>query len=132
MGLSEHEQRLLEELERGLYENDSNFAKKVANVPNKAPASRLVGGALLAVVGLSVLVFAAITQWVIFGAVGFIIMFIGVVIGSSNWSSSALGGSTGTANPKPKNSDGGSGQAPWGGNKPTSFFEERWNRRRGE
>lgn len=131
MGLSEHEQRLLDELERGLYESDANFAKKVANVPNRAPASRLVGGALLAVVGLSVLVFAAITQWIVFGVVGFIIMFVGVVIGSSNWPGSTLGGGSDSGKPKAPKTDGGA-KGGWAGNKPTSFFEERWNRRQGD
>lgn len=126
MGLSEHEQKMLDELERGLYANDANFARKVADTPGKAPASRLVGGALLAVVGLSVLVFATITQWIVFGAVGFILMLVGVVLGSSNWSSSAL---QDRANSKPTKPDQPGG---WSGNKPTSFFEERWNRRQGE
>ena len=54
MGLSEHEQKLLDELERGLMESDSGFAAKVQRVGN--PAGKLIGGVLLSIIGLGVLV----------------------------------------------------------------------------
>ena len=50
MGLSEREQQLLDELERGLMDSDKGIASKAKRVGN--PAAKLIGGALLAVVGL--------------------------------------------------------------------------------
>ena len=61
MGLSEHEQKLLDELERGLMESDSGFAAKVQRVGN--PAAKLIGGVLIAIIGLGVLVTGVFLQF---------------------------------------------------------------------
>jgi hypothetical protein len=123
MGLSEREQKVLEELERGLYAEDAKFATKVSAGPSNS-AARIVGGALLAVVGLSVLVFAVISQLTIFGVVGFALMLAGVLVATGTKGGKAKGEST---QAKPKVS-------PTGTAKPKdeakgSFFEERWNKR---
>jgi len=119
MALSEHEQKMLDELERGLYQSDASFANRVSNTSGKSPASRLVGGALLAVIGVSLLVFAVVIQLVAFGVVGFLFMLLGLVLASSNWSSSAL--SADSKPPKKKS----------GIQSPRNFFEDRWDRRQG-
>ena len=123
MGLTEHERKVLQELERGLYADDQEFASRVRGAqetaPVKNPASKLIAGALVSVAGISVLVAGVMLQWVWAGVIGFLVTLVGLVIASSNWSNSALGAkSSATEQPKPK--------------KPTtSFFEERWDRRTG-
>lgn len=127
MALSDREKKVLEELERNLFANDEDFAKRVgassakeSNAkhsepkPKSAPAARLVGGALLAVVGLSVLVMAAVSQFVVVGVVGFVITLTGMVIASSNWSNSSLQQKKSSTKRAPS---------------AKSFIEDRWDRR---
>jgi hypothetical protein len=82
MGLSEREQKLLEELERGLMEGDSSFAAKAQRVGN--PAGRMIAGALLAIIGLGVLVTGVFIQFAAIGVVGFLVMLGGLVLATSN------------------------------------------------
>ncbi len=119
MALSEHEQKMLDELERGLYQSDANFVNRVSNKPGKSAASRLVAGALLAVIGISILVFAVIIQLIIFGVIGFVFMLFGLVLASSNWSNTATSGDSKA--PKKKSPV----------QSPRSFFEDRWDKRQG-
>jgi hypothetical protein len=117
MGLSDREQKLLEELERGLMESDSGFANRVGKVGN--PGSRLVGGALLAVVGLGVLVTAVILPLIPMGIAGFLLMLAGLVLATSNISAPNI--SSPRKSSKPRDS---------GPNR--NFFEDRWDRRQGD
>lgn len=116
MALSEREQKLLEEMERGLYASDADFANRVAK--RSAPsAKRLIGGTALAVIGLSILLFAVIIQFAIFGVVGFLVVLTGLVVASSNISQAPTPGpKSSTAKPAKK---------------PGGSFEDRWDRRRG-
>lgn len=123
MALSEREQKLLEELERGLYAEDAEFANRVAK--NAAPSiRRMVGGAALALIGISVLLFAVIIQIAAFGVAGFLIMLAGLILASSNFKQSP----TKPAKPSAGRPAGG----PIPPTKPsTNPFEDRWDRRRG-
>ena len=114
MGLSEREQKLLEELERGLMEGDSSFASKAQRVGN--PAGRVIAGALLAIIGLGVLVTGVFIQFAAIGVVGFLVMLGGLVLATSNLQLPDMP----TGLPKS-----GSGQSGPGRN----FFEDRWNKR---
>jgi hypothetical protein len=116
MGLSEREQKLLEELERGLMEGDSGFASKAARVGN--PAGRMIAGALLAIIGLGVLVTGVFIQFAAIGVVGFLVMLGGLVLATSNLQLPDM--PTGLSKP-------GSGQSGPGRN----FFEDRWDKRQG-
>jgi Protein of unknown function (DUF3040) len=80
MPLSEHEQRLLEEMERSLYHNDADFVATVGGRRVKPGYRAIVLGVLLAVVGVGVLVAGVFVQLPIIGILGFIIMFAGVLI----------------------------------------------------
>lgn len=123
MGLSEREQKLLEELERGLLETDKPFVERVRTGNS---AARLVGGSLLTVVGLSLLVFSVITQLIFFGAIAFIVMLTGVLIASSNFKLGSLPDISKLTDPS------GSGNGPVGETPRRGFFEERWDRRQGD
>ena len=124
MGLSEREQKVLEELERGLYADDAKFATKVSAGPNNS-AARVVGGALLAVVGLSVLVFAVISQVTVFGVVGFAAMLAGVLVATGSNGSRPKSTSASAARPKTGPSSTSEPKPEPKGN----FFEQRWNKR---
>jgi hypothetical protein len=117
MGLSEREQQLLEELERGLLEGEKGMAAKAERVGN--PAAKLIAGALVAVIGLGVLITGVLVQFSIIGVVGFLIMLAGLVVATSNIQlpdmSAGFGASTPNS-PKPGR----------------NFFEDRWDKRQGE
>lgn len=86
MPLSDHEQRMLDQIESALYAEDPKFASSVRGGNLRAPtARRRLQGAVLFVVGLALLICGvALTATQIGGfpvlsVVGFILMFGGVV-----------------------------------------------------
>ena len=119
MGLSEQEQKVLEELERQLTGNKSTKAK--AETEAVAPvkyARLLVLGSVLIVVGLSLMIFATSLQLIWFGVAAFVTMLTGLYLVSQNWSSKALRAAK-SASDKEKRSKKSSG----------SFFQDRWDQR---
>ncbi len=74
MPLSEHEQRMLEQMERALYEEDPRFAAAIRDTP--APASRARRGAglgvLVAALGVIAMVSGLVMNTPIISIVGFI------------------------------------------------------------
>ncbi|MGY2064109.1 DUF3040 domain-containing protein [Blastococcus sp. SYSU DS0619] len=86
MPLSEHEQRLLEQIERALVDDDPKFASSVRTGDRRNKARRkLQLGALLVLVGLAVLVGGAVAESVPLGVVGFLIAFGGAALGVLNY-----------------------------------------------
>lgn len=83
MPLSEQEQRLLDEMERNLYQNDADFVATVAGRRGKPNYTLVVVGALLAIAGVAALVAGVITQLAVIGVVGFGLMLAGVLIALS-------------------------------------------------
>ncbi|HEY0817046.1 MAG TPA: DUF3040 domain-containing protein [Pseudonocardia sp.] len=87
MPLSEHEQRLLEQIERALYAEDPKFASTVRGGRLRKPTRRrrVQGGALF-VLGLVMLVVGIAVQWTWLGGipvvsvVGFLAMLGGAVL----------------------------------------------------
>ncbi len=80
MPLSEQEQRLLEEMERSLYHNDADFVAAVSARHGKPSYSVVVTGILVGVIGLAVLITGVATRLPIIGVLGFVVMFVGVLI----------------------------------------------------
>jgi hypothetical protein len=80
MPLSEQEQRLLEEMERGLYQNDADFVATVGQRRGKPNYTVVVVGALLAVLGIATLLVGVVIHQPLVGVLGFIIMFGGVLL----------------------------------------------------
>ena len=87
MPLSEHEQRLLEQIERALVDDDPKFASSVRTGDRRLKARRkLQLGIALVVVGFAVLVGGgAVAGSVPVGVLGFLIAFGGVALGVFNY-----------------------------------------------
>jgi len=120
MPLSEQEQRLLEEMERSLYQNDADFVATVSPRRGRTNYTLLVVGILIAIVGIAALVGGVIVRQPIVGVIGFAIMFGGVLLAVA----------------PPRKATGFSGQdaprASSGAPKSGSFMQglnERWDRR---
>ena len=86
MPLSDHEQRMLDQIESALYAEDPKFASSVRGGTLRAPSTRRrLQGAGLFVVGLAMLVAGVafkplwLGQLPVFSVVGFIVMFAGAV-----------------------------------------------------
>lgn len=87
MPLSEHEQRLLDQIERELYAEDPKFASTVRGARLRRPARRRrIQGIALFIVGVALLVVGVMVRalWVadfpLMSVVGFLAMFFGVVL----------------------------------------------------
>jgi Protein of unknown function (DUF3040) len=80
MPLSEHEQRLLDEMERGLYGREADVVQAPTSESLRPNYRAIVVGVLLAAVGLAALVTGVMTHLVIVGVVGFAVMFTGALV----------------------------------------------------
>ncbi len=138
MPLSEHEQHLLEQMERALYAEDPKFATSMRNSPASAGDKRRIAlGVIAFLAGMGMLVAGVATQVVLVGVAGFLAMLGGIWLAISAWRSvtqptsgggqsaapqAAAGPRTGrprASRPRPRRSGGF-----------TERMEERWRRRR--
>jgi hypothetical protein len=131
MPLSDHEQRMLDQIESALYAEDPKFASSVRGGGLRAPsARRRLQGAALFVIGLAMLVcgvaFKAtmIGTFPILSVFGFLVMFGGVVfaITGPRVSGRRDGSGTEPGAPRQKKAKGGGGSF-------TSRMEDRFRRR---
>jgi hypothetical protein len=77
--LSEHEQRLLEQMEQALYAEDPKFASQMQGSAARARLRRgLAFGAGGVVVGLGLVVLGVVSESIWWGAIGFALMVSGV------------------------------------------------------
>ena len=108
MPLSEHEQLLLEQIERALVDDDPKFASTVRTGDRRSRARRrLQLGGLLVLVGLGVLIVGAIYS-VPVGVLGFLVMLGGAVLGVLNYKTAT--GAVEAAGPAPARGRGGKGR----------------------
>ena len=103
MPLSEQEQRLLEEMERNLYQNDADFVATVSARRGKPNYTVILVGVLIGIAGVATLVTGVVLQQSLVGLLGFIVMFAGVLValapprratGASSPAPSEFGGGT--------------------------------------
>ena len=81
MPLSEHEQRILEEIEKNLYEEDPRFARDVKRrAPRLSKSARARAGAALFLAGFVTLFAFFLAGWVVLGVVAFVMMVSGIVL----------------------------------------------------
>src|SRR4051794_16970485 len=86
--LSDHEQRLLEQIERALYAEDPKFASSVRATDLRTHyRRRLVRAAIGFVIGLAILVAGLVSQvfYLAVGVGGFIVMVLSALFGVSAW-----------------------------------------------
>ena len=132
MPLSEHEQRLLEQIERALVDDDPKFASSVRTGDRRLKARRTLQlGALLVVVGLAVLVGGAVASSVPLGVVGFLVMFGGAILGVLNYKTAtgAVEGGTGAQGGRGTSAAGKGGRAGRRRQPLKTRLEERFRRR---
>lgn len=80
MPLSEHEQRLLDEMERNLYQNEADVVS-TAGMGRRAPNyTAIASGAVLGAAGLGVMLTGVGMSSVILGVIGFVLLFVGVML----------------------------------------------------
>jgi hypothetical protein len=125
--LSEHEQRLLEQMERALYAEDPKFASSLQNTAGRRGSrKRLILGALIVVIGIALLVTGVAAKMPIVGVVGFIGMLLGAVLSLTGGAAAAATEGATESNPKvdrsapPKSESGGF----------MGRMEDRWKQRR--
>jgi len=80
MPLSEQEQRLLDEMERNLYQNDADFVATVGSGRGRPNYRGIVLGAILVLAGIITLIVGVTLQLLIVGVIGFAVMFAGVLL----------------------------------------------------
>jgi hypothetical protein len=136
--LSEHEQRLLEQMERALYAEDPKFATNMRSAKASAGDRRKIAAGVVALLlGMGLLVAGVAAKLVIVGVVGFLAMLGGLWLAIS-----ALNHAKNT----PENAEGADPQAPTdissrksrrgsktkqrSGESLTDRMEERWRKRR--
>lgn len=81
MPLSEHEQRLLDQLEQQLHAEDPKFASALSSVPSQSISTRnVVFGVLIMIAGLVILLGGVAWQQILLGILGFLVMGGGVYV----------------------------------------------------
>ncbi|MFY9220632.1 MAG: DUF3040 domain-containing protein [Candidatus Nanopelagicales bacterium] len=135
MPLSEHEQRLLEQMEQALYAEDPKFATALRNTSGgRASRSRAALGVVVFLFGVAILLGGVITPLVPLGVAGSAVMmagalltFLGLRRGSATEETAEAGTSPQTAPPA---GGGKKSRAP----KPSGGFmdrlDDRWQKRR--
>ncbi|MDT9687938.1 DUF3040 domain-containing protein [Streptomyces sp. P9(2023)] len=128
MPLSEHEQRMLEQMERALYAEDPKFATALEGSGLRTYTRRRVYQAVAGfLVGIALLMAGMVAQQIWISVVGFLVMLGCAVLAVTGWRKA----------PKPGEQQAGSGAAA-GGRRTRqrrsmmNRIEERWQRRRDE
>lgn len=145
MPLSEHEQKMLEQMEQALYAEDPRFASQMKGSARSPNRRRIIIGACGAALGLGLVIAGVATEIIALGVVGFVLMVAGVTYAAtparkrSDLKVVKEGGGGATA-ARPGRSGRRGGQSGRLGTKPsgskssggsfTQRMEERWDRRR--
>jgi hypothetical protein len=130
MPLSEHEQRLLEQMERALYAEDPKFATTLRSASvARASRGKAVLGVLVTFGGIGLLLTAMASQTPPVGIVGFAVMLSGAVLVYSAFKTPAVVVDTNAGNAE------NAGNATKRNAPKTSFMdrvEDRWRKRQGD
>lgn len=127
MPLSEHEQRLLEQMERALHAEDPKFASTMRGADLRVRYRRR---ALLAaaafILGIVALMAGAITEMIAVGVAGFVVMLVSAWYAVTSWRRTPAPGDLGTFAQTPAKRRSGRRAGLM------ERVEERWRRRRDE
>ncbi|MBK0421518.1 DUF3040 domain-containing protein [Leucobacter sp. CSA2] len=102
MALSEHEQRLLDEMERGFYQSEADVMQTATGARRRVNYRSLVLGIVVVVVGIGVLVGGVAAQQLWLGLIGFAVMIGGVTLMLSKGSTEEVVAGEHPGGPKPK------------------------------
>ncbi|GAT64830.1 membrane protein [Planomonospora sphaerica] len=131
--LSEHEQRLLDQIEQALYAEDPKWANTVRiSDPRSHYKRRLVKASIGFVLGVVLLMVGVVINLIPLGVGGFVVMLAACLWGLSSWKR-MNGFGEGSSSPAPRGQRG--GKAAGRGGSRQSFMErmeERWRRRHDE
>ncbi|MEV7235139.1 DUF3040 domain-containing protein [Streptomyces sp. NPDC051020] len=127
MPLSEHEQRMLEQMERALYAEDPKFATALEGSGLRTYTRRRVYQAVAGfLVGIALLMAGMVAQQIWISVVGFLVMLGCAVLAVTGWRKApkpgeqqAAGGGSGRRQPKQRRTV-------------MNRIEQRWQRRRDE
>ncbi|MCP9946161.1 DUF3040 domain-containing protein [Streptomyces somaliensis] len=127
MPLSEHEQRMLEQMERALYAEDPKFATALEGSGLRTYTRRRVYQAVAGfLVGIALLMAGMVAQLIWISVVGFLVMLGCAVLAVTGWRKA----------PKPGERPAPAGPSPRGGDRRRRSvmdrIEQRWQRRRDE
>ncbi|HLL34577.1 DUF3040 domain-containing protein [Streptomyces sp. NPDC052773] len=126
MPLSEHEQRMLEQMERALYAEDPKFATALEGSGLRTYTRRRVYQAVAGfLVGIALLMAGMVAKQVWLSVVGFLVMLGCAVLAVTGWRKA----------PRPGEQPGGGPPARHQGRQRRSMMdriEQRWQRRRDE
>jgi Protein of unknown function (DUF3040) len=128
--LSEHEQRLLEQMERALYAEDPKLASTLRGADLRAhQRRRVVVGSLGVLVGLGLLLAGVSIGWPL-GVVGFLVMLASAWWITSGWRSSSAPTAGGTPGRTSRPGRTRTSKAAKNSSGVMDRFEDRWRRRR--
>jgi hypothetical protein len=95
--LSEHEQRLLDQIERALYAEDPKFASTVRQTDLRTHMRRrLRRAAFVLVLGFALMLVGVVAQQILLGVAGFVVMLGALLLALSSWKRLGAGPSKGT------------------------------------
>lgn len=136
MPLSDHEQRLLEQMERALYAEDPKFASALRGSDLRRMHRRRVLKAAVGVfLGIALLLIGVIIKVTLLGVLGSVVMIMSALLAVHSWrqipgaeAQAAAARESGAAGGRAK----GPGRPGRGSRPLMQRLEERWNRRREE
>ncbi|MFC7216714.1 DUF3040 domain-containing protein [Streptomyces polyrhachis] len=134
MPLSEHEQRMLEQMERALYAEDPKFATALEGSGLRTYTRRRVYQAVAGfLVGIALLMAGMVAQQIWISVVGFLVMLGCAVLAVTGWRKVGKPGEA-AASPVGSSGPSGSGSRRQGRQKRSVMnrIEDRWQRRRDE
>ena len=128
MPLSEHEQRLLEQMEKALYAEDPKFATSLRSpVLSRASRGRAVLGVLGTLLGMGILLAGVAVPLPALGVLGFAIMLVSAVVAYSAFRSAPAQEAQSTTD-RPEAADKtAKGRSPF-----MERMEDRWRKRQDE
>ncbi len=127
MPLSEQEQRLLEEMERSLYNNDSDFVTTMGSSRGRPSYVMVILGIVAALVGIGVIVAGVAFRQPLIGVAGFVVLLAGALFAIAP--PRRRHGLLGPAPVPPHSSTKGAGRRNRGSL--MDRLNERWDRRQG-
>ncbi|MFH9132412.1 DUF3040 domain-containing protein [Streptomyces sp. NPDC017524] len=131
MPLSEHEQRMLEQMERALYAEDPKFATALEGSGLRTYTRKRVYQAVAGfLVGIALLMAGMVAQQIWISVVGFLVMLGCAVLAVTGWRKAPKPGEQQSA--AAGGGDSGAGRRPRQRRSMMNRIEQRWQRRRDE